>query len=1161
MGIISKFIRNRKIDKVGMKGSISRVAFAATCGIIATSAFAEPAVFFNDDTAAGVQRFRDVIAAADTAYNAANPGSNQQSTVFAIALNNSIGSSFSVTENGQTIYITTTLGGGPANNDATGDEGTQGFTNWSVNYSSGDFADAIAQGYQISFYSDAAYTSPFAVNAVGLFVSDWGTCCATGNTTPDNSTANSSQIYMLFNGSTPLLVGGISKPIAGEEHFVAAIDDSNSFSNVTLVPNGRGEAFGAGGYLIFSTVQQNSVPPGSSDVNVGTPPDIKGPSTVADLINSKVNPVFDGGTLTADSDTTVAANMSLKATGGTIDTDGHALTLSGVLSDVGGLTKTGEGALTLSGVNSYSGSTTISDGTLALAGNGSIAASSGVVANGTLDISATNSGAAIRNLSGSGAVALGAKTLTITDAAGAFDGSINGTGGLAVTGGALALTGDNDFSGGLLIDDATVSASSAGNLGSGAVTIADGTFRATDDFAAGNAFVLTDADSTIDTGTHAVTLSGAISGNGALNKTGSGALTLSGANSQRATVIAGGSVIAATAQALGAEDGDLYIGADSSFVAGSSMSISQKVHIGGSNAVFDTGANDVTLTGAADGNNCLIKEGAGRLTLAAEASNSIGACVNHGTLSFNNVFSGNVWVQANGTASGIGAINGNMEVYGRLAPGNSPGQLVVAGSVTQMPGSSFSVEIDGMTAGNGAGHFDTLVLVGAGSVYTAAGTIEPILRGITGDATNSFSPEVGARFEVVTAEGGVVGTFDSIAQPAEGLPANSRFDVLYNAKSIILYVTPNDYGTLFAPGTMLNAAATGAAVDAFRTGSGTINSGATGTLLDGLYPLGRARVGRALEQASGAIYASAMDSVVQATRFAHGAVTNRLNGAVDGLDADTPLASRIWGDISRDITHVDADAHGPGYRGSNHTMVIGADRAIGANGLLGAAFAYNRNKTRTGYIGSASADSYHGIVYGRLNTSSWYANGLISLGVDRYDVSRSVELATKTQTARGEGDGLSFGADAEAGYKLRFGNALLTPAVGLSYGSLRRDGLAETGDASVALTLDQDVRRSVVGRAGARLTTAIATKDMVFMPYASVFVDHELNDRSSIITPTLHGARFRVVASELDRTAVRLNAGINAALSPSVALQVNYRHSNAGNFDGNAVTGGISIRW
>src|SRR3546814_11815592 len=61
-------------------------------------------------------------------------------------------------------------------------------------------------------------------------------------------------------------------------------------------------------------------------------------------------------------------------------------------------------------------------------------------------------------------------------------------------------------------------------------------------------------------------------------------------------------------------------------------------------------------------------------------------------------------------------------------------------------------------------HYDTLVLTGANSVYTADGTIAPTLRGITGSANNDFTPKIGQTFQAVTAEGGVQGTFDALEQ-------------------------------------------------------------------------------------------------------------------------------------------------------------------------------------------------------------------------------------------------------------------------------------------------------------------------------------------------------------------------------------------------------------
>ncbi len=165
---MTNFADNNKrnyYNKSNIKNSISRIALSATLGALATSAFATPAVFFNDDVNAGLQTFTNVIGAADTAYNTANPGATQQSNIFRIDLNNSTGGAFSVTSNGQTVYVVTTLAGSVAPNNTNGDENSLGFTRWSVDYTPGDFNEATAEGYTMAFYSDANHTTPLSVAA------------------------------------------------------------------------------------------------------------------------------------------------------------------------------------------------------------------------------------------------------------------------------------------------------------------------------------------------------------------------------------------------------------------------------------------------------------------------------------------------------------------------------------------------------------------------------------------------------------------------------------------------------------------------------------------------------------------------------------------------------------------------------------------------------------------------------------------------------------------------------------------------------------------------------------------------------------------------------------------------------------------------------------
>jgi len=1190
--------------------------------MLAGTAAANPAVYFTEDMALGRQTFIDTAAAADAAYNAANAGATQSSRIHEFDMTRTSGAAFFVTDptTQANIYIQTTLAGSLAQNSANGDLGGDGFTNWDVDYIPGDWNSVVAAGYTVSFFTDAAHTNAYMMNALGLNVSDWGTCCAAGNTRPDGSAVNASEIYMLFDGSTPLLVGGISNTIGRTEHFVAAIDDRNAFSSVTLVPNGYGEAFGAGGKLIFSTLALNSVPAGSSLVTVGTPPpvtptiDTNTSYTPDQIADGAVDPTFNGGTLLFVTDTEVTADVAIGAGGGTIDTMAGDATISGDIADDSGangaLVKTGTGTLILTGTNTYSGGTTvlqgtlqgdsdalqgdiansatvdfaqatggtyadtlsgigtlvksgggtltvtgaqtftgdtiIEDGTLALAGNGSLAGTGRVVADGTFDIADTDNGAAVRSLAGNGAVALGDQTLTLTGASDSFDGSIGGTGGLAVNGGTLTLTGANSFTGRLAIGAATVRVGSDGALGDGPITIGAGTLQATSGFDSGKAILVTSAASTVDTAAFDVALAGLLSGPGTLNKIGSGMLTLSGTNSQNGLNVSEGSVLLLSAAAAGATNGDIVLHRDTSFLAGADMTLSQHLRVEGANALFDTGAHSVVLTGTGTGNDCLIKAGSGRLTLAAETSNAIGACIRQGTLSFNSVFTGQVWVEQDGIASGSGLVRGDMDVRGVLAPGNSPGRLEVQGSVTQGATGTLALDIDGTTPGNGAGHYDTLVLTGAGSVYTAGGTLAPQLRGITGDATNAYTPEIGATFEVVTAEGGVTGAFTALTQPSAGLAAGSRFEVFYLPNAVRLAVAAESYGELMAGVGSSNAAAVGYAVDATR---GTTFAGGTtdaDLLGQGLLGQGATQLSRTLQQAAGEIHADGMDVVVQAGRASRASILQHMEGEPAG---------RIWGAAWTESAKVNGDSHARGYDADVDSYLIGMDGELAPGIVLGGAFGYARSRALTEFVGISAADSFQGLLYGSGTRGATYVTGIVSASVDRYETDRQVDLSTGAARLTSRPDGMSWGGELEIGHRFDLGAARFVPSLGIAYDGIDRDRFVERGDAYAALTFDKESRNAVIGRVGGRLSVPVGA----FMPYVSAAVTHEFADLSTQLSPELNGTRFTIVAPEPGRTALRLGAGATAALGQAVSLRVGYRFVGLNDAEGHVVNGALSI--
>ncbi|WP_207916082.1 beta strand repeat-containing protein, partial [Aquabacter spiritensis] len=239
--------------------------------------------------------------------------------------------------------------------------------------------------------------------------------------------------------------------------------------------------------------------------------------------------------------TSVAATLVADTTS-TLDTTAFDASWSGVLSGTGALAKVGGNTLTLSGANTYSGGTTLSGGTLALghatalgAGRVSVTETATLAFGGAYSI-----GNAIALAEGQVAtLASGANAVTLS-------GVIDGAGGLAKTGtGTLTLTGDNLYSGGTRLAAGAIALGSETGLGTGTLSFAgSATLALLADLSVGNALILDEATTaTLDTGVHAVTLSGAVSGGGSLVKTGAGTLTLSGSNAYSgATNVSGGTL-------------------------------------------------------------------------------------------------------------------------------------------------------------------------------------------------------------------------------------------------------------------------------------------------------------------------------------------------------------------------------------------------------------------------------------------------------------------------------------------------------------------------------------------------------------------------------------------------------------------------------------------
>jgi len=374
--------------------------------------------------------------------------------------------------------------------------------------------------------------------------------------------------------------------------------------------------------------------------------------------NQLVTPLLtvDGGTLdlggrsdTVDAVTLLSGTIQNGSLTSKTDFNLQSGTVSANLAGSVGLVKgSNDLSVDLSGNNTYTGQTTINVGALNLVADGSIANSGRVEVNspGILDISATNAGASIRSLAGNGTVLLSDRTLTITNAADTFSGTISDFsdgGGVRLLGGTQTFSGVNDYTGLTDIQGGTLTlAGGQAILDTGAVAVgASGTLNlaAGSDETIGSLAGVAGGRVTLDGNTLTVganglstVFAGEISGNGLLVKEGTGNLTLSGANTwtgllsapfQNAVVVNGGVLTLAGGHAID-DNGRVTLS-----VASSTLDLATSETLGSlgaaegsqvmlnANTLTTGGDNtDGAIFGVISGSGGLVKQGTGLLLLS-----------------------------------------------------------------------------------------------------------------------------------------------------------------------------------------------------------------------------------------------------------------------------------------------------------------------------------------------------------------------------------------------------------------------------------------------------------------------------------------------------------------------------------------------------------------
>ena len=649
---------------------------------------------------------------------------------------------------------------------------------------------------------------------------------------------------------------------------------------------------------------------------------------------------------------------------------------------------------------------------------------------------------------------------------------------------------------------------------------------------------------------------------GVVEKLGAGTLRLTNTSNDYSggTVVSAGTLEIASDAVLGAAAGSLTLNGGT-LATTAIMSSARAVSLGASNGTVDTAtATTLTLSGVVSGSGSLTKIGAGVLTVTGTNTYTGGTTVSAGTLDLDGSLASEVTVASSARIEGIGSVGGDLTSSGTVAPGNSPGTLTVAGDVVFTGTNNFITELDGLTysAAGGAGTYDRLAVTGTTATFTAAGAIAPILRGISAPANNTLDPVIGDAFRVVTTANasGVSGAFSTVTDPTSGMPANTRFDVLYGGNYVDLVLTPDDLSTFAAAYGIQNMVNAADAFDGIRPAQGTNGATDKDKFFNGLYGLTAQETAVALLQASGEVHAFALSDARDAWSDGLGTVRSSSQGAGD----------YYWVDMSGYNLAVDEDTIASAYDSKRRKFWIGSDVYQDRSTTYGFALGVSESELSMANSGSADTTTYSLAAYMRGAQGAFEYDGLVSLNRSNIDTNRSVSLSTGSLSNTSSSDVRGLAMSAQLGYRYDVAPSLVS---GLAWikGDLdntRTDTFTEDGSTVTALTVNGYEVKSAKVSVGYTLSGKIPNSGVEaglwsFGVGAAKDVSRGMPDVSR--TMSLHGASWSVSVPKAGDVTKFVSGGIAIPLGNDAVAELSLSAAKRDGALSKSAAFGFSVKW
>ncbi len=582
--------------------------------------------------------------------------------------------------------------------------------------------------------------------------------------------------------------------------------------------------------------------------------------------------------------------------------------------------------------------------------------------------------------------------------------------------------------------------------------------------------------------------------------------------------------------------------------------------IGGTGAIELTTADvDGTLNvGAAlTGTGPLTKTGSGVLRLSGANTYAGATAIDEGALSVDGSITSSVTVGAAGTLMGSGTVTGDVESYGLISPGNSPGTLTIAGNLYLGAGSTLFMEIT-PTASD--------LLVVSGTTTINGGTLSL-------DVAQGYYTS-GQTFTLLTSAGGITGAFDTIT-----IDDHSQF-LVFTVDVGDTAITAGIGGSVSVtrlPYTMAGTSRNSMGAAAGLTGATSLATPSMQALLGTIDFTSASEVARGLRQMSPEPYSALTETAFSSMGLFSDTIRDRAYARRSG--GETLLTAVSAGNIGRltqlasaagasdagsglsikgtgtgmalfvkpvgQYQSVDNGHNRTGYQSWQYGVMAGGDAQVTDNFLAGfqvgwvhSDLRFKDDATSTGF-----SDAFLGGVYASATAGGFYADALAQAGAAVNHLDRRIEFGSISRRPTGAYTSFLFGASLSTGYEWTFGDFKAGPVGTLDYGSVSNPGFAES-DPDLGLTVRGFTGNSLKTGLGAKVSgTFMAGETTTISPDLALRWGHEFLNDSRTISARYNGSPtsgFTSRTGDPARDSLLVDAGVSFGVSDSTKLYVRY---------------------